>query len=262
MNLIRLQEAVLRKEFGPDPEALTVTGAVSMYQTTQFPGSSVKYHNHYVLLRVEEAFGACSHMPEQLTSEVAEQCSGRSVAQLLQDHRLPVRIAAMDAYLGAVRPHRANCKTVVGIKPGTPLEKAKQRDLHIADTARIASGSRIALIGVVNPLVEAIVQRGGICLPCDLQMEHTQWGQPVEKDMNIVLEQADGVICTGMTLSNGSFDLILEKAKQRGIPLTVYAQTGSAIVAAFYGKGVSALVAEPFPFTQFSGGTSELFIYD
>lgn len=262
MNLERLRQNVLNGIWGDDPESVPVTGAVSIYQTTRFPGSAVKYHNHYLLLRVQDSFGACSHTPNQLTAQIAEECSGRSVAELLQDPRLPVQVAAMDAYLGAMRRHREHCASIVEIQAGIPLDKARQRDACVADTARIVPGSRVALIGVVNPLIEAIMERGGTCLPCDLQMEQTRWGQPVEKDMEIVLEQADAVICTGMTLSNGSFDRIVEKAKQRSIPLTVYAQTGSAIAARFVGQGIGAVVAEPFPFTQFSGGTSELFIYE
>lgn len=262
MNLNQLQAAIMRGEFGLDPESVDVTGAVCMYQTTQFPGSTTKYHNYYVLMRVQDAFGACSHTADQLAIEAAAQCSGQTVAQLLLDNRLPVRIAAMDAYLGAMKPHRQNCTTVAEIAAGAPLQKAKERDAWIANTAKIVAGSQVALIGVVNPLVEAIVNRGGICLPCDLQMDTTQWGQIVEKDMNVVLDQADSVICTGMTLSNGSFDHIAERARERGIPLTVYAQTGSSIVAQYIGQGVTAVVAEPFPFTQFSGGPSELFVYE
>ncbi|QDH19836.1 Rossmann-like domain-containing protein [Saccharibacillus brassicae] len=261
LNLNALQEAVLRGELGADPASVSATGAVSIYQTTQFPGSAVKYRNHYLLLRVGEAFGACSHTPGQLSADAAEECSGRSVAELLRDDRLPVRVAAMDAYLAAVRPHHGACREVAHIPAGTPLDKALLRDACVADTARIAPGSRVALIGVVNPLIEAIERRGGICLPCDLQLERTQSGQRVEPDMHVVLEQADSVICTGMTLSNGSFDLIVHKVREREIPLTVYAQTGSAIAARFVGEGVRSVVAEPFPFTQFSGGASELFIY-
>ena len=41
----------------------------------------------------------------------------------------------------------------------------------------------------------------------------------------------------------------------------MYAQTGSAIVAQFVGKGVTNLLAEPFPFTQFSSLESVLYRY-
>ena len=139
-----------------------------------------------------------------------------------------------------------------GTAGGTPAEKADFRDNLIADIANIEQGMRIALIGVVNPLIAAIRKRGGTCLPCDLQMERTQWGDPVEKDMEKVLDSADGVICTGMTLSNGTFDRVVERVLERNIPLTVYAQTGSAVAARFVGNGITSLLAESFPFSQFS----------
>lgn len=119
---------------------------------------------------------------------------------------------------------------------------------------------KIALIGVVNPLIAAIRKRGGTCLPCDLQMERTHWGDPVEKDMEKVLDSADGVICTGMTLSNGTFDRVIERVLERSIPLTVYAQTGSAVAARFVGAGITSLVAEPFPFSQFSANATRVFV--
>jgi hypothetical protein len=43
--------------------------------------------------------------------------------------------------------------------------------------------------------------------------------------------------------------------------LLVYAQTGSAIVPRFLGQGVQAVLAEPFPFSQFSAAASSLFSY-
>ncbi|CAH1195335.1 hypothetical protein PAECIP111893_00672 [Paenibacillus plantiphilus] len=256
-----LREAILEGGLGPKPDTLPITGASSIYQTTQFPSSAIKYHNYYLLLRVEAYFGACSHTVDQVAAEAAAQLSGLSLDAALRDDRLPVQIAAMDAYLGVVYPHLSLCANVVDIPAGTPIQKARQRDALIAEMADIGPGHKVALIGVVNPLIEAIKQRGGTCLPCDLQLKETQWGEAVEQDMNIVLEQADSVICTAMTLSNGSFDRILARVRDRGIPLTVYAQTGSAVIAQFVGKGVAALIAEPFPFTQFSAGASQLYSY-
>jgi uncharacterized protein (DUF4213/DUF364 family) len=120
---------------------------------------------------------------------------------------------------------------------------------------------RVGLIGVVNPLVDAIRAHGGICLPCDFNMERTADGTEVVKDMALVLAQADLVIAAGMTLSNGSFDEILSATRLRNIPLIVYAQTGSAIVPRFLGDGVAAVSAEPFPFSQFSADPTPIHLY-
>jgi hypothetical protein len=256
-----LLENIIEGKLGVNPEKLCVSGASYIYQTTQFPSSKTKYHNYYLLVRVESYFGACSHMPEQLDVHVAAELSGKSLTVALKDSRTPVKIAAMDAYLGVAHSHSKHCSRIVDIPSGTPIERAVFRDTLIAEMANIVPGNKIALIGVVNPLIAAINQRNGICLPCDLQMEETQWGEKIEKDMDIVIDKADSVICTAMSLSNGTFDRILSRVNERKIPLIVYAQTGSAVIAQFIGKGVTALVAEPFPFSQFSANTTQVYCY-
>jgi hypothetical protein len=256
-----LCEKILNGELGIHPESMSITGASYIYQTTRFPESKNKYRNYYVLMRIESYFGACCHTPEQLTMEIAEELSGIPLSIALQDTRIPVKIAAMDVYLGVTHPHPVCCSRVITLPGGTPIDRALGRDALVAEVAGIKPSEKVALIGVVNPLVEAIKQRGGICLPCDLQMEETQWGEKVEHDMEKVMDKADRVICTGMTLSNGTFDRIITRVNERQIPLIVYAQTGSAVMAQFIGKGVSTLLAEPFPFSQLSAIDTQLYCY-
>ncbi|WP_078553786.1 Rossmann-like domain-containing protein [Bacillus alkalicellulosilyticus] len=256
-----LKKSIVEGRIGPKPETFSITGASYIYQTTQFPSSTTKYHNYYLLLRVGSYFGACAHTPEQLDVDIAESMSGMPLDTTIEDSRLPVRIAGIDAYLGVVYPHSENCSKVVTLPAGTPVERAVFRDNLIAEMTDIKEGQKVALIGVVNPLVEAITKRGATCLPCDYQLKETQWGDVVEKDMEIVLGNADSVICTAMTLSNGTFDRILERVRERRIPLTVYAQTGSAVVAQFINNGVTSLIAEPFPFSQFNASESQLYCY-
>ncbi len=262
VSVADLIRAVLRGEYGPDPETLHAVGAFWVRQSTQFPGTDTKYRNYYLVLRVEAGFGGCCLEREQLDSVVAEELSGRSVAELLRDPRTPVQVAALDAYLSLTCPHREQPRAQRFLLPqGTPLQRAKARDEAIAGLLRIEPGMRVGLIGVVNPLVAAILARGGVCLPCDFNLERTQDGTQVVRDMRPVLAQADLVIATGMTLSNGSFDEILATLRARAVPLVVYAQTGSAIVPRFLGHGVAAVSAEPFPFSQFSADPTPIHLY-
>lgn len=257
-----LIEQTLAGAHGPDPAGMTAVGAFWVRQSTQFPGTTQKYRNYYLILRVGAAFGACCLERDQLDSLVAEELSGCDLATLLGDPRAPVRIAALDAYFGAVLPHRESQRAQALMLPlGTPLERACVRDEAIASLLDIAPGMRVGLIGVVNPLVAAITSRGGICLPCDFNMQRTADGIAVERDMLPVLNSTDLVIATGMTLGNGSFDRILEILRARNVPLVVYAQTGSAIVPRFLGDGVAAVSAEPFPFSQFSADPTPVWLY-
>lgn len=248
--------------YGPDPATLFVVGAFYVRQSTQFPGTQQKYRNYYLLVRVGASFGACCVERDQLDSVIAEELSGQSVAALLTDERLPVRIAALDAYLSSALPHPESTSARAMMLPhGAPPERARARDEAIASLLKLKPGQRVGLIGVVNPLVAAIQHYGATCLPCDFNMERTQGGLAVTKNMQPVLEQSDVIIATGMTLSNGSFDQILTAARSRNVPLIVFAQTGSAIVPRFLGNGVAAISAEPFPFSQFSADPTPIYLY-
>ncbi|WEF33706.1 ATP-grasp domain-containing protein [Pseudoduganella chitinolytica] len=261
-DVAALLAAVQDGAFGADPATLHVTGAAWIAQSTRFPGTAQTYRNYYLLLRVGAAFGACCVEAADLDADIAPALAGATVATLLRDDRLPVRIAALDAYLNAVAPQREAADAQVLMLPaGAPPLRAMARDQAIASLVPIAPGQRVGLIGVVNPLVEAIERQGGICLPCDFNMTRTQGGLEVVRDMGPVLEQADIVIATGMTLSNGSFDTILAAARRRAIPLIVFAQTGSGIVPRFLGHGVTAVCAEPFPFSQFSAEPTPVFLH-
>lgn len=219
------------------------------------------YRNCYVLVRVGAAFGACAFEPGQLTPEVCE-LSGQPLERLLRHDSPVVRAAALDAFLSGGRPHRDDPRAVVHLLPtGSPDERAVSRDRAIAGLLHVPRGSRVGLIGVVNPLVAAIRDRGAEPLLCDLNMTETHWGDPVDADMTGVLARADMVLATGMTVGNGSFDTIRRRCLERDIPLVVYAQSGSAVVRQFLGRGVHALSAEHFPFSQFSADASPVYLY-
>lgn len=261
-NVASLTSAVLAGELGPAPSELSVTSAFWLHHTTRLPGADVTYKNHYVLLRVGEAFGACSFEAGELEPSYCEEASGVTLDQLIASGPLAVRIAALDAYLGSVEPHYSAAGAEEVILPaGTPDVRARSRDAAVAGLLDIQPGSKVALIGVVNPLVDAITARGGTCLPCDLNLRETASGLPVSRDMTEVVDAADAVVATGMTLSNGTFDQLLDRCRRQSKPLAVYAQTGSAVIRYFLGSGVTALSAEPFPFSQFSSRPTSLYRY-
>ncbi|WP_405981873.1 Rossmann-like domain-containing protein [Streptomyces sp. NBC_00158] len=260
-----LVEAVLAGSHGPLPSGLTATSVFWIHHGTRLAGGDTTYLNQYVLVRLGASFGGCAFEAGQIDPALCHEYSGAPLDVLLREAPRPLRTAALDAYLGAVRPHTgaaaAGEAEPVVLPAGTPELRAGARDAAIAGLLDIEEGARVGLIGVVNPLVAAIRERGGRPLPCDFNLKATQWGDPVTDDMHEVLERADAVVATGMTLGNGSFDTILERCRSRGVPLVVYAQSGSAVARAFLGSGVTALSAEPFPFSQFSAGETVLYRY-
>ncbi len=258
-----LARAALDGVLGAPPSAFVATSAFWLRNTTRLAESATTYLNHYVLVRSGGSFGAASFNPGEIAPEYCAEASGRSLSELL-DVRLPlpVRVAALDAYLAELAPHA----TAPGAEPvtlpaGRPEVRAQARDNAIADLLDLRAGQKVALIGVVNPLIAAIEARGGRCLPCDFNLRVTQWNQPVASSMDEVLGQAEVVVATGMTLANGTFDRILSRCRAAEIPLVIYAQTGSAVARAFVGAGVTALCAEPFPFSQFSASPTPVYRY-
>lgn len=257
-----LADRVLAGSEGPAPAGLVGTSVFWLHHGTRLAGGDTTYRNRYVLVRSGRSFGACAFEEGELDPAICGAASGSPLATLIEQGPAALRIAALDAYLAEVRPHQADSRAeAVQLPAGDPLVRAKARDAAIAGLLDIGPGARVGLIGVVNPLVAAIRERGGECLPCDLNLRNTQWGDVVTDSMTEVLDEADAIVATGMTLSNGSFDEILRRCVERGIALIVYAQTGSAIARAFLGSGVTAVSAEPFPFSQFSADPTTLYRY-
>jgi hypothetical protein len=249
-------------EYGAPPAELVATSVFWLHHGTRLAGGDTTYRNQYLLVRCGRSFGACAFEAGEIDPEICHGASGGTIEELLGEGPLPLRIAALDAYLAESRPHAdAPGAEAVALPAGTPEVRARARDAAIAGLLDIAPGAKVALIGVVNPLVAAIRERGGVCLPCDYNLRTTQWGERVARSMTEVLDDADAVVATGMTLSNGTFDQILDRCRERTVPLVVYAQSGSAVARAFLGAGVTALSAEPFPFSQFSAEPTMLYRY-
>ncbi|WP_435112597.1 Rossmann-like domain-containing protein [Nocardiopsis synnemataformans] len=238
------------------------TSVFWLHHGTRLAGGDTTYLNHYVAVRVGGAFGACAFEDGQIAPDLCREASGAPLAELLTRGPLPLRVAALDAHLAHTAPHREDPRAEpVTLPAGTPEQRAEARDAAVASLVPITEGARIALIGVVNPLVAAIRERGGECLPCDLNLRTTRWGDPVSESMEEVVDAADAVVATGMTLGNGTFDPLLARCRERGVPLYVYAQSASAVARAFLGHGVDGVSAEPFPFSQFSADPTRLYRY-
>nr|WP_249417094.1 DUF364 domain-containing protein [Streptomyces sp. TS71-3] len=257
-----LVSRVLAADAGPDPARQVATSVFWLHHGTRLAGGDTTYLNQYVLVRLGRSFGACAFEAGEIDAAICRDASGTPLDALLREAPLPLRIAALDAHLAEARPHRDAAEAdPITLPAGTPEIRAHARDAAIAGLLDTPPGAKVGLIGVVNPLVAAIRERGGDCLPCDFNLRTTQWGDPVTGSMAGVLDVADAVVATGMTLSNGTFDAILGRCRERDIPLVVYAQTGSAVARAFLGAGVTALSAEPFPFSQFSADPTVLYRY-
>lgn len=253
--------AVTAGRLGPDPTTEQVSVAFTTRQGARHAGRGRGYRNHAVSLRVGAAVGSCAVEPGELADDVVYDCVGRSVAELLT-HPVPaVRVAALDAYLGAARPHEHAAHDTVTIPAGTSLAKSTARATAVVELLPVVPGQTILVVGVVNSLLEQLRRRGAGYLPCDLAGGSTEWDEPCLPDATALLGDCDALLVSGMTLGNGTFEPLLQHARATGKPMVAFAQTGSAVLPCFLGAGLSALSAEPYPFFWLDGGPTAVYRY-
>ncbi|WP_307826160.1 Rossmann-like domain-containing protein [Micromonospora humida] len=256
-----LIDAVRAGRFGPDPATAQVTVAFTTRQGSRHAGRARGYRNQVLSLRVDAAVGSCATEPDELTDEVAHDCVGRSVAELLTHPASAVRVAALDAYLATVRPHpQAACDRVT-IPAGTSLAKSTARAAAVVDLLPVVPGQRVLVVGVVNSLLAQLRDRGVGYLPCDRAGGSTEWGEPCLPDAAVLLERCDALLVSGMTLGNDTFAPLLRHARTTGKPMVAFAQTGSAVLPCFLGAGLSGVSAEPYPFFWLDGAASTVYRY-
>lgn len=254
-----LHQAVYEDLRDTSPD-LIATSVFLVEHGTRLPDAPVVYRNRYVLVRIGRGFGACS-VPPDVDVRFAPDFSGRPVRELLDAPIPALRIATLDAYLSHSHPMGGDPRAhAVTLPAGTPYDRAMARDQAVISLANLQPGTSVGLIGVVTPLVRAITDAGCTPVLADRTMDSCL-GYPVHYEGEEILDSVDTVIATGMTLVDGSFDRIRARCIKRGVGLLVYAQTGSAIIREFLGHGVTALNAEPFPFSQCSATETVLYQY-
>ncbi|MGY0496897.1 hypothetical protein ACWZHB_00150 [Nocardia sp. FBN12] len=252
-----------RGRLGPEPSTLQASTAFRTAYGTRHAGRGRGYRNEALSLRVGAAVGSCGLEPGTATDDLVDSCVAATIGELLE-HPVPaVRIAALDAYLMHVRPH-PNAGGVAGepvlIDGPTSLTKSRRRASAVVDLLP-AGVSRVLVVGVVGSLLAELRARAIAYLPCDLAGGVTEWGEPVYESVADAPADYDALLVTGMSLGNETFDELRGTANRRGLPLVLFAQTGSAVLPWFLDAGVHAVSAEPYPFFSLDGGPSTIVTY-
>ncbi|NUK00117.1 hypothetical protein HRW16_13430 [Streptomyces lunaelactis] len=254
-SIDELLDRVRSAAYGPGPAQERIAVAFTTIQAVRHAGRTSGYRNEVLSLRLAEAVGSCAVEPGALPAAALDDCVGATVAELLDHPLLPIRIAALDAYLTHARPHTpANGARPYALPAGSSLHKSRARARAVVDLLPVTRLRTVLVVGVVNSLLERLRTRGVGYIPCDLKGGTTEWGEPVRTDAGAELEHCDAILASGMTLGNGTFEPLLAHAAATGKPLVMFAQTGSAVLPRFLGSGVSAVCAEPYPFFWLDGG--------
>lgn len=256
-----LVERALAGELGTDPARHRVSVGFVTAQGARHSSREQHYRNEVISLRVGAAVGSCAIEPGEVPPEVVYDCVGATARSLLAHPVTAVRIAALDAYLLSLCPHEECTSDVVTIPAGDSLTKSLDRAAAVVDLLDVPRGSRVLVVGVVNSLLHHLRRRGLDYVPCDIKGGRTEWDEPVHTDAGPLLDDIDAVLASGMTVGNGTFELLLGHARASSTPLVLFAQTASAILPRFVGSGVTAVSAEPYPFFWLDGGDTNIYRY-
>ncbi|MFC9947944.1 Rossmann-like domain-containing protein [Streptomyces pratensis] len=257
-----LLDQALRGELGPAPVTRRITVAFTTTQAARHDGRHGGYRNEVLSLRLGRAVGSCAVEPGALPAGTVEDCAGADVAALLAHPLLPVRVAALDAYLMDAHPHTpSRGAQQVTIPAGSSLERSQARAAAVVDLLDVPPGGTVLVVGVVNSLLAELRSRGLTGIPCDLKGGTTEWGEPVSTDALGEIGRCDAVLASGMTLGNGTFDPLRRSAREHSKPLVMFAQTGSAVLPRLLHAGVAAVCAEPYPFFWLDGGPGTIHRY-
>lgn len=257
-----LVEGARAGRLGPDPRTLRIAVAFVTRQAVRHDGRGTGYRNEVLSLRLAGAVGSCAVEPGALPDAAIDDCVGADVARLLEHPLLPVRVAALDAYLMHVGPHTPeNGARPFPLPAGTSLDKSRARARAVVELLDLPAGATVLVVGVVNSLLEALRSRGLRYVPCDLKGGVTEWGEEIVTDALGAADRCDALLVSGMTLGNGSFETLRRHALSSGKQLVMFAQTGSAVLPRFLGHGVSAVCAEPYPFFWLDAGPGTLHRY-
>lgn len=259
-SLAALIDGVRAGRHGADPTCRQVSVGFVTRQGARHATRLRGYRNEVLSLRIDAAVGSCAVEPGELPDEVVYDCVGTSVADLLAHPLLPVRVAALDAYLMAQRPHADAADAAVTVPAGSSLAKSQARAAAVVDLLPATSGT-VLVVGVVNSLLAGLRTAGRRYLPCDLAGGRTEWDEPCLPDATALLDRCDAILASGMTLGNGTFEPLLTHAATEGKPFVAFAQTGSAVLPWFIGAGLTAVSAEPYPFFWLDGGPTNLYRY-
>jgi hypothetical protein len=254
VTLTDLVELVRGGGLGPDPAACCVSVGFTTRQGARHATRGQSYRNTVVSLRVEDAVGSCA--VEDVADNEVHGCVGSTVLDLLDHPNPAIRTAALDAYLAHARPHHLTATKSITVGPGSSLAKSMARAEAVVDLLDPAPGDRVLVVGVVNSLLHHLRERGATYVACDLKGGRTEWDEPIITEA--ALDGCDLVLASGMTVGNGTFEPLLQRAVAAGTPMVLFAQTAAAVLPWFIGSGVRAVSAEPYPFFWLDGGPTTI----
>ena len=120
-------------------------------------------------------------------------------------------------------------------------------------------GRKIVNVGVVGDILLRFNELGANIIGADFDESivgmATFDGIPIINGKNTLDEicNADLAIVTGMTITTGTIDDIINCCKENNVKLMIFAETGANLASYYLEHGVDVYLSEYFPFYIFNG---------
>ena len=189
----------------------------------------------------------------------------------LNDQPKFIRVAGLDAAYGVIKGIGADITTL----HGHPARKVVARAEIVAREANralsMSTSTKLydfACVGVVGSIVNALqrisdkpillTENNQELVGQNIASFEVRFGEEYTLD---AVAKSRVAIVTAMTIANGTFQEICETARRHNTELVVFAQTGANFGKELLQYGVTAVIAEPFPFYNMAIGPTNVYCY-
>ncbi|MFL6844281.1 MAG: Rossmann-like domain-containing protein [Allosphingosinicella sp.] len=209
-------------------------------------------------------FGSCHFEGIGATADVGATI-GRSALDL-HEYPLAYQIAGLDAVASAFDEP---CSSVVTLQ-GSNREKVIQRSKLLCDVTvralqladRPARIRRVTMIGVLSTVVGLLSRDPRLDVRAIDKSPHVigrnYHGVTVVDDRQTaeIVATSDVILVTGMSITEGDLDVILDVANRAGTVVIMYMQSGANLGAPILSRGAHIVISEEYPFYFMGPGSS------
>ena len=211
------------------------------------------------ILTLTEAGLGCAYWDQDLEFMFNREWLGKDARGIQPDNKI-VEISILDSIYSAICPQADEDLEL----RGAPAKKAAQRaQLVRTEIQRIATQKHLTKvtvlnIGAVGRFISELASQGMTVHAVDLDtylIGKNLGGikiMPESFTPDLLLE-SDIVLATGMTLSNGTLNQILDLCSIHCKSLVIFAETGANFGSVYCKLGVDTVISETFPFYTVPG---------
>ena len=265
MNLLeQITETGRDKSKGMPDESFLIRG---LWRTDLLfrPNPEERTFNYTYLLMQTVGEGAC-YCSEIPALKEGFHLLGKD-CRTIRPERKCFQVATADAMFSAFEKRPDETMTMTGSSAEKALWRSKIVVDEVVRQLELAGKKDgcVINVGVIGNIIKMLTARGIEVAGTDgdplLVGSEIGGVQVFDQDRTIqYVEECDVAVMTGMIVSTGSMEDILEAARRGGTRLVMFCETGANLCEEYVKAGIDSAIAEYFPFYIF-GGTTHIDVF-